>query len=377
MKNLLIALFFLPIIIVAQSTGTGFAINSNGYIATNFHVIKGSDKVTIRGIHGNHQKSYKATVVKVDKMNDLAILKVNEELGKIPYGFKKSKEDVASAIYAYGYPLPELQGYEIKITEGIINSNSGLKDEPRWYQHTASIQSGNSGGPLFNRYGNLVGINNAGIDNDYVKEIYGTETTNVNYAIKSRYLLALMEDLELLPLVNSGINKLELSQQYKKIKNFVYFITASSDKNNLTNSNVYTQNTFKWYTDINEASQFSKKINKPLMLYFTGSDWCLWCKKLVTQVFKTSLFREWAKKNVVLVEIDLPNRKELSQKLIDQNQNLVNLFGVKGYPTIWFVEVESKSGKFIFNQIGRTGYIEGGPSSWIKKAQAILNTKYD
>ena len=225
-------LAFVPLFALPQSTGTGFAINSNGYIATNFHVIDGKNKITIKGINGDHHKSYEAVIVKVDKSNDLAILKVNIKLDKIPYGFKKSKEDVASAIYAYGYPLPELQGYEIKITEGIINSNSGLKDDPRWYQHTASIQAGNSGGPLFNKYGNLVGINNAGINNDFVKKNYGTTTTNVNYAIKSRYLLDLMEDLELSPLVNSGISKLELNQQYKQINKFVYFIIASNENIN-------------------------------------------------------------------------------------------------------------------------------------------------
>ena len=232
MKKLLIILLCVPLIGFTQSTGTGFAINSNGYIATNFHVIEGKEKITIKGINGDHHKSYKAIIVKVDKMNDLAILKVDIPLGKIPYGFKKSKEDVASTIYAYGYPLPDLQGYEIKITEGIINSNSGLKDDPRWYQHTASIQAGNSGGPLFNKYGNLVGINNAGINNDFVEKNYGTSTTNVNYAIKSRYLLNLMEDLELSPLVNSDISKLEPNQQYKQIKKFVYFIIASNDNIN-------------------------------------------------------------------------------------------------------------------------------------------------
>lgn len=83
-------------------------------------------------------------------MNDLAILKLDVLFNDIPYGFKEDKEDVAAVISAIGYPLPELQGYEVKITSGIINSNSGLKDDPRWYQHSASIQQGNSGGPLIN-----------------------------------------------------------------------------------------------------------------------------------------------------------------------------------------------------------------------------------
>lgn len=337
----------MPLIGLAQSTGTGFAINSNGYIATNFHVIEGKDKITIKGINGDHHKSYKAIIVKTDKMNDLAILKVDIPLGKIPYGFKKSKEDVASKIYAYGYPLPELQGYEIKITEGIINSNSGLKDDPRWYQHTASIQAGNSGGPLFNKYGNLVGINNAVINNEYVKKSYGTETTNINYAIKSRYLLNLMEDLELSPLVNSDISKLELNQQYKEIKKFVYFIIASGDDGSI----------FQWYSDMNEATEISQKIDKPLMIYFGGFDYeTQWCKKLENEVFNTSVFKEWAKKNVVLLKVDYPNTY------------LAKKFRVRGYPTVLFVTPEIIDGKVNFNKLGNTGYVAGGPNQWINKA---------
>ena len=62
--------------------------------------------------------------------------KVDEDLGKIPFGFKSTEEDVAASVYAYGYPLPEIQGYELKITDGIINSNSGFMGDQRWYQHS-------------------------------------------------------------------------------------------------------------------------------------------------------------------------------------------------------------------------------------------------
>ena len=202
----------------SQSSGTGFAIHSSGYIATNYHVVEGQNKFIVKGINGDHFESYTAKLVKFDKENDLAILKVSTNFGTIPYGFKTTKEDVAAKVYAYGYPLTDLLGNELKFTEGVISSNSGLGNDPRWYQHTATIQSGSSGGPLFNKYGNLVGINNAGINNDLAKKNYGTETTNVNYAIKSRYLLNIMEDLELSTLQNSSISKLELSQQYKYIK---------------------------------------------------------------------------------------------------------------------------------------------------------------
>ena len=63
-----------------------------------------------------------------------------------------------------------------------------------------------------------------------------------------------------------------------------------------------------WNTDMNKAIQISQTTGKPLMLFFTGSDWCGWCKKLVREVYKTSEFNKWAKKNVVLVEIDFPKK---------------------------------------------------------------------
>ena len=222
----------------SQVTGTGFAIHSSGYIATNFHVVEGQDEFIVKGINGDHFESYTAKLVKVDKENDLAILKISTNFGAIPYGFKTTKEDVAARVYAYGYPLTDLLGDEIKFTEGVISSNSGLGNDPRWYQHTATIQSGSSGGPLFNKYGNLVGINNAGINNDFVKKNFGIETTNINYAIKARYLFNLMEDLDLPILTNSGINNLDIQSQYKQIRKFVYHIIGSNDKSNNNSTSI-------------------------------------------------------------------------------------------------------------------------------------------
>ena len=95
MKNIVL-LFFISLftyVSYSQSQGTGFAISSNGYIATNYHVVEGQDKIKVKGIKGEFTQSYTAEVVKVDKFNDLAILKVNTNLGNIPYGFKNKKEN--------------------------------------------------------------------------------------------------------------------------------------------------------------------------------------------------------------------------------------------------------------------------------------------
>ena len=82
-----------------------------------------------------------------------------------------------------------------------------------------------------------------------------------------------------------------------------------------------------WYTDINEASAIAKKENKPMMLFFTGSDWCGWCVRLQNEVFRTPEFEKWAKENVVLVELDFPKnnlkQKPLKLKTAPSNNNLL------------------------------------------------------
>ena len=112
----------------------------------------------------------------------------------------------------------------------------------------------------------------------------------------------------------------------------------------------------EWHTEMSDALESSFKTQKPLMLFFTGSDWCGWCKKLVKEVYKTSEFSRWAKKNVVLVDIDFPKRTKLSAELEKQNRELAQIFGVRGYPTIWFVNPSiAEDGKVNLEKIGKTG----------------------
>ena len=129
----------------------------------------------------------------------------------------------------------------------------------------------------------------------------------------------------------------------------------------------------EWHTDMDEAIKISHKKNKPLMLFFTGSDWCGWCIKLQKEVFFKPEFEAWAKKNVVLVELDFPRRKQLSEKLRQQNASLQQTFQVRGYPTIYFVEAEKTGeGRVNLNSLGKAGYMRGGPSVWIANANTFL-----
>lgn len=202
------------------TSGTGFGISTNGIIVTNYHVIDGAKSIKVRGINENFNKTYNAIVVVSDKNNDLALIQIDDynfsSLGAIPYTIKTGLAGVGQSIYVLGYPLRATMGDEIKLTTGIVSSRTGFQGDITSYQISAPVQPGNSGGPLFDNQGNLIGIINA-------KHI-GAE--NASYAVKSNYLTGLIEltpSPPKLQTVNSLTGK-TLIQQVELVKKFVYII---------------------------------------------------------------------------------------------------------------------------------------------------------
>ena len=132
-----------------------------------------------------------------------------------------------------------------------------------------------------------------------------------------------------------------------------------------------------WHTDVNKAIELSVKREKPLFMFFTGSDWCGWCKRLVKEVFVKPEFTTWAVKNVVLVELDFPRRTKIDPQILQQNRKLAQMYGVRGYPTIWFVTpiVNGKEIDLVTKRLGSQGYVAGGPKAWIAGANKILKNK--
>lgn len=127
-----------------------------------------------------------------------------------------------------------------------------------------------------------------------------------------------------------------------------------------------------WHTDIDVALEEAANNNKKLLLFFTGSNWCGWCKKLQNEVFFTSDFETWSK-DVVLVELDFPRGIAQEESLRNQNQYLQSMFKVAGYPTVYFVDVEKMSdGRTNLKSLGRTGYVRGGVKKWLNVADDIL-----
>lgn len=112
-----------------------------------------------------------------------------------------------------------------------------------------------------------------------------------------------------------------------------------------------------WLVDLEEAYEISQKTGKPIMANFTGSDWCGWCKRLTANVFSQPEFQKWAEKNVVLLELDFPRRKEIPTEIRQQNYSLQQAFKVRGYPTVWVFNLEKNADdKFAIEALGKTGY---------------------
>lgn len=204
-------------------SGTGFALN-NGYIVTNYHVIENAKSISVQGIKGDFTSQYNATIIATDKYNDLALLQISDNrfnaFGTIPYNVKTSISDVGEEVFVLGYPLTSTMGDEIKLTTGVISSKTGFQGDVSLYQISAPIQPGNSGGPLFDNKGDLIGIVNA--------KHKGAE--NVGYAIKTSYLKNLIESsisTSVLP-NNNQIAGLPLTEKVKSLKNYVFMITCSN-----------------------------------------------------------------------------------------------------------------------------------------------------
>ena len=174
-----------------RGNGSGFFLNSNGYIATNYHVVDGTTALQANFTRDGETQSYPASIVITDPQNDLAIIKIEDssfnDNKPLPYGLMTRTKDTGSEVFAMGYPMADVMGSEVKFTDGKISSKSGIGGDVRVYQISVPIQPGNSGGPLFDMEGNVVGITSSGLNRDYFK------SENVNYAIKASYLKNLME----------------------------------------------------------------------------------------------------------------------------------------------------------------------------------------
>lgn len=197
--------------------GTGFAVSTNGYIATNLHVINDADSVFIQNSAG---ESFKVKVILKDPEYDIAILKIDDKnfkhLAALPYTIKRNSTGVGENVYTWGYPKDDAV-----LGEGYVSSKSGFIGDTTQYQVAIPLNPGNSGGPLLDNNGNLVGI------------ISGKETSaeGASFAIKSKYIL---EAMRAIPQDSMGkklsVNKksvlsgMKRAKQIEKLQDYVFMI---------------------------------------------------------------------------------------------------------------------------------------------------------
>jgi len=179
-----------------EASGTGFFITDDGYLITNYHVVKGATKFRLVASAG----LIDAKVVQVDAANDLALLKANAEgrmkneeaFKPLPIAASRTVA-LGGTVATVGFPDIGLQGFAPKLAKGEIASLSGAADDPRYFQISVPVQPGNSGGALVDDRGNVIGIVSAKLDASAVLAASGALPENVNYAVKSSLLLSFLE----------------------------------------------------------------------------------------------------------------------------------------------------------------------------------------
>lgn len=160
-----------------KSSGTGFAVSSDGWLLTNAHVVEGCQRIEVKGVGD-------ASDPRIDATNDLALLKVAAKAPISPLIFRRAQTRLGEDIVAIGFPLAGLLSDSIKVTTGNVNALAGLHNDTRHLQISTPIQPGNSGGPVIDRDGYLLGITTATLSKEAADRI-GVPSQNVNFAIRA------------------------------------------------------------------------------------------------------------------------------------------------------------------------------------------------
>jgi TPR repeat protein len=200
-----------------SGSGSGILISKTGVVATAFHVVEGAKKIKIKTLNA----TYMGKILASDKSNDLAILQIvggDQSFSAVPIASSGAVK-LGQSVFTLGFPNIEVQGFNLKMTKGEISSTSGIQDDPRQFQISVPVQAGNSGGPLFDENGNVVGIVVAKLNAAFMAKHTGDLPQNVNYAVKSAYLKPLVEEFsEQLPNSNRSTEEEKTEDLVSKVK---------------------------------------------------------------------------------------------------------------------------------------------------------------
>jgi S1-C subfamily serine protease len=175
---------------LATSTGTGFFVSADGWLVTNAHVVSDSNKLRVV----TRDRIYNATLIKLDKDRDLALLKVDGQFSVLPVTSTQHVR-MGAAVMTIGFPMTQLMGFTPKMARGEVAALSGILDHESFFQISAPVQPGNSGGALVDERGNVIGIVCSKLSKAAALKVANAIPENVNYAIKSDVLLAMIRSM--------------------------------------------------------------------------------------------------------------------------------------------------------------------------------------
>jgi|SRR5688572_106974 len=206
---------------IYRYNGTGFMIDTKGYLVTNAHVVRNAKNVVVQNKKG---ENFNARVVFTDFSKDLVILKIEDDsfktLSTIPYGISKSPSDLAESIYTLGYPRND----EMVYGQGYLSAKTGRNGDSLSCQITIAANPGNSGGPVLNHNGEVIGVLSS-------REI---SAEGVVFAIQSKYIHTVLSELKKTdtsvkvkaPAVSS-LKGMDRTQQVKKIEDYVFMVKVN------------------------------------------------------------------------------------------------------------------------------------------------------
>lgn len=205
------------------ASGSAFLIDGKGYLVTNAHVLKGSGAVVVN----NKGKEFNARIINIDNESDIAILKIQDEeykpVSSLPYSIKQSNVDLGEELFTLGYPREQ-----IVYNMGYLSSESGYNGDTASYQISLSANPGNSGGPVFNKNGEIIGI----------LSTREASSEGVVFAIKAKGIYKLVDELKesdtavqkiKMP-VTSSIKKKTRVEQVGEVADFVFLVKAYAQK---------------------------------------------------------------------------------------------------------------------------------------------------
>ena len=206
--------------IISASSGSGFAVSADGYVITNNHVIEGCQKVVVH-IKG---AEIPVTVVTYDPQNDLALLKGNFRPSTV-FPLTNNRPELLQDVYVAGFPFGNKVSTSVKVTKGIISSLTGIGNNFSNIQIDAALQSGNSGGPILDDLGNVVGVAVSKLDAKYMFDNFGSIPENTNFGIKSNVVKSIM-DSNRVDSPSANRSTISKSQLGKMITEGTYYVSC-------------------------------------------------------------------------------------------------------------------------------------------------------